>query len=414
MGKSAGENDTTVLSLCSQEANPFSLRVIINPALQLLIPILVILLAQEASVFVLSKFITLSEFGRSLMYPALLALTVAPILYFSMLRPLRENVAELKRVEAALREKEEFLHTIMDTAREQMHAEKALIESEEKYRSLVESTDDSIYVVDGECRFIHMNRKHSARMGFSGSQYAGRKYSEFHSPEQTEKFAAQVSLVIATGESQNNEHQSSRDGRYFAQTLSPVRGAEGTVVAVTVISKDVTPLKEMEARLRTLSLTDELTGLYNRRGYATFCEQMLKVCNRRRKSMYLLYADLDNLKYINDTYGHPEGDHALVDVAEVLKATFRDSDVLARIGGDEFVVVPVNDENDIEKITARLNDNVQNKNLQGGRPYTLSISYGFSYYDPADPCSIHELVAHAEKSMYAQKVKKRMGARNLV
>ena len=407
MGKPAGGGIIAALSFRERKTSPFSLKALVNPGLQVLVPVITIFLAQAAGTLILSKTSSLSEHEMFLAYPALVAVTVTPVLYFLMIRPLSLKLAELRSAEAAFREKEDFLKTVMETAREHMHAEKTLIESEEKYRSLVESTDDSIYVVDSQCRYIHMNRKHSARMGFSGGEYVGRSYAEFHSQEEAGVFEQEVAKVLATGESRNHEHRSGRDGKYFVQTLSPVRGTDGTVVAVTVVSKDVTPLKEMEAKLRTLSLTDELTGLYNRRGFSTFCEQLLKLCNRNRKSIYMLYADLDNLKHINDTFGHPEGDRALEDVADVLKITFRESDIIARIGGDEFVVVPVNNEEDIASITKRLNDNVQERNFRGSRLYNLSISYGFSFYDPADPCSIDELVAHAEKSMYAQKINKR-------
>src|SRR5208283_2367731 len=103
----------------------------------------------------------------------------------------------------------------------------------------------------------------------------------------------------------------------------PVKDNLGDTMLVTVISKDVTSLKDMEDRLRILSLTDELTGLYNRRGFLTFAAQLLKLSKRQNKGIFVLYADLDDLKKINDTFGHQEGDLALIDAANVLKATCR-------------------------------------------------------------------------------------------
>ena len=94
-----------------------------------------------------------------------------------------------------------------------------------------------------------------------------------------------------------------------------------------------------EEALLALSLTDELTGLYNRRRFFVLTEQCLKVAVRTKKRSLLLFIDMDDLKWINDHYGHNEGDQALIDLANILKKTFRESDIIARIGGDEFVVL---------------------------------------------------------------------------
>ncbi len=302
-----------------------------------------------------------------------------------------------------------FLLGITRDITERMHAEQALSASEEKYRSLVESTDDFIYVVDRNYRYVHMNKKHILRMGFSGDAYIGLSYSEFHTPEETNAFMRDVDKVFETGEPTHHEHRSLRDGGYFAQTLSPVKGDAGQTVAVTIISKDITEHKQMEEKLRTLSLTDELTDLYNRRGFFTFSEQLLKSCKRQKRGVFLLYADLDNLKEINDTFGHQAGDEILVATAGIFKDTFRESDIIARIGGDEFVVIPIGSSiDDVKVITERLRQNLENRNARKDGEHRLSISFGTSYYDPESPGSIDELVVQAEKLMYEQKINKRL------
>jgi PleD family two-component response regulator len=95
----------------------------------------------------------------------------------------------------------------------------------------------------------------------------------------------------------------------------------------------------MQEQIRSLSLVDELTGLYNRRGFLTLASQQLKLAHRLKKRMLLVFADLDGMKRINDTLGHQEGDKALIEIAKILKETFRESDIIARLGGDEFVVL---------------------------------------------------------------------------
>jgi len=118
----------------------------------------------------------------------------------------------------------------------------------------------------------------------------------------------------------------------------------------------------------------------------------------------LLFADFDGLKQINDTLGHPEGDRALIETADVLRETFRESDIIARIDGDEFVVLAIEtDGAPAEVLTARLQENLEARNAKGDLRYKLSLSMGLARYDPERGCSIDELVAQADRAMYEQK-----------
>jgi diguanylate cyclase (GGDEF)-like protein len=173
--------------------------------------------------------------------------------------------------------------------------------------------------------------------------------------------------------------------------------------------------RRMAAEIITLSITDSLTGLHNRRGFLTLAEQQLKLSDRTKRGMLLFFADLDDLKRINDTLGHEEGDKALIDVASVLKETFRASDIIARMGGDEFailtdefaILVPNAEENTPGIIINRLQNRIDAHNNQANRKYELSISIGSSFYNPENPSSIDELMASADKLMYEQKNNKK-------
>ena len=124
--------------------------------------------------------------------------------------------------------------------------------------------------------------------------------------------------------------------------------------------------------------------------------------------MLLFFADLDGLKWINDTLGHEEGDNALIEVATLFKETFRTSDIIARLGGDEYAALTVDiTEAKSELFTARLQSLIDTRNNQKNQKYRLSISVGCSYYDSENPCSLDELMAHADKSMYEQKQNKK-------
>lgn len=287
-------------------------------------------------------------------------------------------------------------------------AEARLRESEEKYRALVESTDDSIYVVDHQLRYLFMNRKHMARMAIAGEEFLGRSYADYHTPDETEWLREKVEGVFRSGQSMHHEHRSRRDGRSFLMTLSPIRQSDGAISAVTVVSKDVSELKRLEDELRSLTLTDQLTGLHNRRGFFTLADLQLKLADRRREGVYMLYADLDNLKWINDTQGHQAGDRALIEVGRLLKETYRASDVVSRIGGDEFAVIPVGTAADaVPMIVGRFQKNLDSFNAESRLPYRLSVSVGVVMYDPAQPVPLDELLSHADELMYEQKRQRR-------
>ena len=162
--------------------------------------------------------------------------------------------------------------------------------------------------------------------------------------------------------------------------------------------------QRMQAELRALALVDQLTGLHNRRGFLELAQQQLKIANRTKNGMLLLFADFDDLKAINDMFGLSEGDLALTEIAQVFQETFRASDIVARIGGDEFVVLAIDAcENSAEALASRLQRNLEVHNAREDRAYELSLSVGTAYYDPESPCSVDELLVRADARMYEQK-----------
>jgi len=166
--------------------------------------------------------------------------------------------------------------------------------------------------------------------------------------------------------------------------------------------------KRKEDELREMSLTDELTGLHNRRGFFTLADQQLKIANRSKKEMFLLYADLDGLKIINDTFGHDVGDRALAETAQILRDTFRESDILARMGGDEFVALVVEaGDMGADTLALRVREKFGERNARPGQRFVLSISFGIVLYDPEKPRPAQDLVNAADKLMYADKISKK-------
>jgi len=159
----------------------------------------------------------------------------------------------------------------------------------------------------------------------------------------------------------------------------------------------------LQTELSNLALKDELTGLYNRRGFLALAERQLKLARRSGRSLLLFFIDVDGLKEINDVFGHTEGDVALKCTAEALETTFRDSDVIARFGGDEFAALAIEASGQSEStIRERLTEFLNSVGRQESN-YKFSVSLGAARFDPWDQTSLRDLIAEADQAMYEQK-----------
>jgi len=170
------------------------------------------------------------------------------------------------------------------------------------------------------------------------------------------------------------------------------------------LSKEIARRQQAEAELRSLSLQDSLTGLYNRRGFLALAEQQWLQAYRDKRSLILFFGDLDGLKQINDTLGHQRGDQALLEAANALRQTFRKSDILARIGGDEFAIVAAQAPLEQAQVyLSRLQQTIDQVNSSGHLPFKLSISIGTAIYDQKGETSVQELMRQADQDLYAHK-----------
>jgi diguanylate cyclase (GGDEF)-like protein len=159
----------------------------------------------------------------------------------------------------------------------------------------------------------------------------------------------------------------------------------------------------LDRELRNLALTDDLTCLYNRRGFFAAATQQLKLALRKGTGMLLLFCDVDNLKKINVIYGHREGDLALVRTADALEEAFRDSDILARLSDDKFAVLALEATNEHQTLLLhRLEKSLKKSNVSETR-YELSLSVGVARLDPQHAVSLGDLIERAYQDMYEQK-----------
>ena len=180
---------------------------------------------------------------------------------------------------------------------------------------------------------------------------------------------------------------------------------------IQVVANDLQRImaqRQAEEEILKLSITDQLTGLHNRRGFLALANQQLKLSDRTKRGMLLFFVDLDKMKLINDTLGHMEGDQALLEVTAILKETFRAVDILARMGGDEFAILASDStEANAEIFSTRLQERIDAHNQSENRRYRLSLSVGCACYDPENPSSLDELIMHADQLMYEQKKKRK-------
>ena len=193
------------------------------------------------------------------------------------------------------------------------------------------------------------------------------------------------------------------DGRIVERDYTPIEAA-GVAEGHFWGFRDVTQRERARSRATELSNRDELTGLYNRRGFLTLAEQWLRIAARTKRTPLVLFVDVDGLKPVNDEHGHAVGDRMLRDTADALRKTYRDSDILARLGGDEFVVLAVDATPEhIPLLTNRLCGILAALNASGERPYSLSVSVGTATWDPSRPRSSEELLEEADQNMYEAK-----------
>ena len=243
------------------------------------------------------------------------------------------------------------------------------------------------------------------RMPNSGDTYTRREASRargrFLSEEAlvekiTSGLRAEVNELEHILEEARKITNKSRSGAPDTQTLTSL-----VVHAIECVLEQ----SQLDKELRSLALTDDLTGLHNRRGFLALATQQLRLALRNAQGLLLFFVDVDNLKETNDSFGHHEGDLVLGRVADALKETFRDSDIVARLAGDEFAVLAADTSSPDQDAMLRRLENSLTKLQANERRYDLSVSVGVVRFDPKQSVSLEELLARADEAMYENKRK---------
>lgn len=265
--------------------------------------------------------------------------------------------------------------------------------------AIIDGMSDGVLVLDSRDRILDLNPAAERLLGLSGTSPIGRNAAD--------AMAAHSSLVTHLQGSPEGTAEillEAGSPRYLDLRVSTLLDRLRRPTGRLVVLRDMTEVVMMREELRALSLVDELTGLHNRRGFLALAGQQLHLAFRLRTSACLLMADMDGLKLINDQFGHGEGDHALKEVARILRASCRESDVAARLGGDEFAVLAMGvPAGKVEVLTGRIAAAFQALNSTPGLSYRVSVSIGVALFDPAAPAGVEELLRAADARMYASK-----------
>jgi diguanylate cyclase (GGDEF)-like protein/PAS domain S-box-containing protein len=289
------------------------------------------------------------------------------------------------------------------------NAEQRLMESEERYRTAIEFSNDGVSLLRGG-RHIYVNRRFLEIYGYDKPEEALGKGLDLTIHPDDRQMVVERNRRRERGEHVTPKYEFKgirKDGTTVYVEISTARITFHGEPATLAYHRDITKRKVLEEKLQAISITDELTGLYNRRGFFVLSQQQLKLARRTGKKSLLFFADLDKLKWINDTIGHQEGDMALFETARVLKDTFRETDVISRMGGDEFAVLAIDINDETAKILlGRLQTSLNAYNAMEARKYKLSLSVGVAQYDPQNPVSLDVLISHADTLMYEEKRKK--------
>ncbi|MFP3873561.1 MAG: putative bifunctional diguanylate cyclase/phosphodiesterase [Thiohalophilus sp.] len=279
-------------------------------------------------------------------------------------------------------------------------AEQMLLDAEARYRNLVETAHDLVWSMDREGRWTYLNDAVSRIYGYRASEMLFRHYHEFQAPESVQRDKNAIARILEGQELLHYETvHLDKDGqrRYISFNAKPRLDENGEVVSIMGTARDISAQKAFERELTYQAQHDTLTGLYNRNYFQRETERALSRIYRSGASCALLYLDLDQFKYINDTLGHAAGDRLLLECSEMLQEHTREADLLARFGGDEFMLLL----DDVDPSTALgVAENIRllfenYRFIEDGKTFNITCSIGIAMLSQQS-LSGDEVLSHAD------------------
>jgi diguanylate cyclase (GGDEF)-like protein/PAS domain S-box-containing protein len=305
----------------------------------------------------------------------------------------------------------EFVSSQVATALERKKAEETLRKSQQEFASLFMNSPEAIVYVDEKDTILNINPRFTKLFGYTLEEIKGKNINEgfIHPPDKIKEGKNLNKIASSKGYFHYETIRKKKDGTLFPVSISGSSiKIDGQIKGLIATYIDITERKRLEKKLEKLAHFDVLTGCYARGYGLSLFERQIKSAQRHKTSILLLYVDLDGLKYINDTFGHKEGDKVLKEAAKFFKSTLREVDIICRMGGDEFLLIfPDSSLNDVPLIKERITNKLKELNENLNKPYKISFSIGLSCYNPSNPLSIEELIRIADEKMYEDKKKKK-------
>ncbi|MGB6370983.1 MAG: sensor domain-containing diguanylate cyclase [Atribacterota bacterium] len=293
---------------------------------------------------------------------------------------------------------------------EHKKTEEALYKSQQEFDSLFKSSPEALVYMDENSNILNINPRFTELFGYTLDEVKGKNLDGgiIHPPGKMEE-GKRLTKKALKGYFYYETIRKKKDGTLFPVSVSGSNILiDGHVKGILGIYINITERKKLEEELKKLARFDNLTGSCNRGYGLALLDRQLKLAKRNKAQILLAYLDVDNFKDINDSFGHEEGDKVLKEVVKLLKSTLREIDIICRMGGDEFLLIfPESSEEDSPLIRKRIRKNLVKLNRELKRPYKISFSMGFSYYNPDNPQSMDELIKIADKKMYEDKQNKK-------
>lgn len=261
-----------------------------------------------------------------------------------------------------------------------------------------------VHEPDGRPSYVSPSVEHV--LGYTPAEVMGERPLWLGHPDDLDRMRASLAAVQVRGAPASTlvYRLRGKDGayRWFETHTNPIRDRAGALLRFYTTARDITDRVELEGKLERAAVTDELTGLLNRRGFTMIAGQEHRVAIREQHGLAVIFADLDGLKTINDRLGHDQGDAAICAFAKILRDTFRESDVVARLGGDEYAALAYHvDGPAVEALLDRLRAAVAAAPPIG--PYPLAVSLGVALLAAGDKTPLDALLADADQRMYEAK-----------
>ncbi len=292
-----------------------------------------------------------------------------------------------------------------------MKKDEVSLNSDSIYKDIVVSTTTLIWRTDTEGRFTFLNPAWEKNYAYKTEEMIGKPFSDFQVPEAAKYYTNEFRNCLIGETIIGHEitfFSKGGDEVNLVINMIPLCNDSGEITGTQGTAFDITERKQADELMQYISAKDELTELYNLHTFLSMTEQQKKAAHREKKEVLIIYAGIDGMMRINEEHGQDNGDQILIDVANILRKTFREADLLARTSGDEFVISTlVSSKITEEMIMTRLKENLDEYNADKSGSLILSLSYGSSFCNPDHPVTVNEMLSEADSMMHVDKAGKK-------